>query len=88
MLTPVFSKRFQKDYGLMKRRGKEVDKLQHVINLLIYRFPLESRHHDHSLAGDWKGYRDCHIEPDWILIYRISGSDLILERTGTHADLF
>ena len=72
----------------MKRRGKDICKLQNVINLLIYRFPLKSRHRDHPLAGKWSGYRDCHIEPDWILIYRITGSDLILERMGTHADLF
>lgn len=88
MLTPLFSNRFQKDYALLKRRGKNLEKLQNVIKLLADCLPLEPRHRDHPLVGEWNGYRDCHIEPDWILIYRTTDTDLILERTGTHSDLF
>ncbi|MCX6866137.1 MAG: type II toxin-antitoxin system YafQ family toxin [Verrucomicrobia bacterium] len=50
--------------------------------------PLESRHHDHPLSGKWTRSRDCHVEPDWVLIYRIDGDSLYLERTGSHSDLF
>ena len=56
--------------------------------LLIERKPLSSLYRDHALKGNWNGYRDAHIEPDWLLIYRIKGDELHLARTGTHADLF
>lgn len=72
----------------MKRRGKNLNKLQSVVNILVHRLPLQAKHRDHPLSGEWDGYRDCHIEPDWILIYHSTASELILERTGTHADLF
>jgi mRNA interferase YafQ len=62
--------------------------LRDVLTLLIDAEPLPPRLKDHPLTGDWRGYRDCHIEPDWLLLYEIDGNDLILARTGTHADLF
>ncbi len=65
-----------------------MSKLRDVLSLLIAAEPLPPRLKDHPLTGDWGGYRDCHIEPDWLLLYKIDGNDLILARTGTHADLF
>jgi mRNA interferase YafQ len=63
-------------------------KLRAVIVLLVEGTALPSRYQDHPLAGEWKSFRDCHIEPDWLLIYKIDGDDLRLVRTGTHSDLF
>ena len=63
-------------------------KLREVILLLIEGSPLLPRYNDHALRGDWKHYRDCHLEPDWLPIYKIDGDDLYLVRTGTHSDLF
>lgn len=63
-------------------------KLRHALDLLIEHKPLPERLHDHSLQGDWKGWRDLHIEPDWILIYKADVTTVRFERTGTHVDLF
>jgi mRNA interferase YafQ len=65
-----------------------MSKLREMLSLLIAAEPLPPSLNDHPLTGDWSGYRDCHIEPDWLLLYKIDGDDLILARTGTHADLF
>lgn len=62
-------------------------KLRVVIETLVVRRPLDARHRDHALAGPWVGYRDCHVEPDWVLIYQATDDELRLARTGTHADL-
>jgi len=72
----------------MKKRGKRPDELKKVVGKLANREKLEKKYNDHELAGNWKGHRDCHIQPDWILIYRIETDALFLERTGTHSDLF
>ena len=71
-----------------ERRGKNVSKLRQLILLLVEGQPLDPRYKDHPLGGEWKHFRECHIEPDWLLIYKIDGDDLYLVRTGTHADLF
>jgi mRNA interferase YafQ len=71
-----------------EKRGKDMDKLKAVLSLLIEMKPLPATYDDHPLKGDWKGSRDLHIEPDWLLLYRIEGSELQLARTGTHSDLF
>jgi mRNA interferase YafQ len=63
-------------------------KLRAVILLLLDDKPLEPRHRDHPLKGDWVGYRDLHVEPDWVLLYRVTEAELMLARTGTHSDLF
>ncbi len=63
-------------------------KLAAIIDQLAGLEPLEIKHRDHALSGTWEGFRDCHVEPDWILIYRIKDEILYLERTGTHSDLF
>ncbi|MBS1859661.1 MAG: type II toxin-antitoxin system YafQ family toxin [Acidobacteria bacterium] len=63
-------------------------KLREIILLLVEGKPLQARHKDHPLSGEWNHSRDCHIEPDWLLIYRVHRDDLYLVRTGTHSDLF
>jgi mRNA interferase YafQ len=73
---------------LAQRPGKDLSKLRELILLLAEGQPLPPRYKDHPLSGDWKHYRDCHIESDWLLIYKIEGDDLYLVRTGTHSDLF
>ena len=79
---------FKKDIKRQVRQGKDQKKLVAVVNILLDGGALPTKHLDHALKGYWKGRRDCHIEPDWILIYRISDDELRLERTGTHSDLF
>ena len=71
MLTPQETTRFRRDLRRMKRRGKDLEKLKSVVRLLVEEQPLPERHRDHLLVGSWSGYRDCHIEPDWLLIYKI-----------------
>ncbi|MGN0005629.1 MAG: type II toxin-antitoxin system YafQ family toxin [Candidatus Gastranaerophilaceae bacterium] len=84
------SSRFKKDYKLAKKRGYDLSLLKKVIDILASGESLPEQYLDHSLTGDYKGYRECHILPDWLLIYRIHESTLILglTRTGTHSDLF
>ncbi|MDX2083101.1 MAG: type II toxin-antitoxin system YafQ family toxin [Rickettsiales bacterium] len=84
----IFSNRFKKEYGLMIKRGKDIKKLKKVIEMLENFEILPLRLKDHNLVGDYSASRELHIEPDWLLIYQISKNELILERTGTHADLF
>lgn len=79
---------FKKDIRRMRQRGKDLEKVKSAIELLLAGKPLPSRYRDHPLGGDWIGHRDCHIEPDWLLIYRILDGEIRLERTGTHSDLF
>lgn len=63
-------------------------KLKNVMLKLASEEILDPKYHDHPLKGDWAGYRECHVEPNWLLIYKIEGSDIIFERTGSHSDLF
>jgi mRNA interferase YafQ len=79
---------FKKDFKRIKKRGKDLNKLKEVVSAIANSEALQERHRDHALSGNWLGSRDCHIEPDWILIYRIDGEFLFLERTGSHSDLF
>ena len=88
MRSPVKGGQFRRDVKLAQKRGKEMARLREVIQWLIEGRPLPTRCKDHPLGGDWKHFRDCHIEPDWLLIYKIDGDDLYLARTGTHSDLF
>jgi mRNA interferase YafQ len=84
----IRTSQFKRDVKLAERRGKDMAKLRELILLLVEQKPLPPRYTDHALGGDWKHHRDCHIEPDWLLLYKIDGNDLYLVRTGTHADLF
>ena len=79
---------FKKDYKRMEKRGGDVKRLRAVIEKLVNEEELEARYKDHPLQGEYAGARDCHINPDWILIYAIVGDELRLIRTGTHPDLF
>jgi mRNA interferase YafQ len=88
MLIPVYTTRFEKDLKRMQKRGCEISKIKAAIILLINEKPLDARMKDHLLRGNFKDRRECHLEPDWLLIYRLDGSRIIFERTGTHADLF
>lgn len=72
----------------MLRRGKDVEKFKAVTRLLLAREPLPPRLQDHPLKGGFIGWRDCHLEPDWILIYRSDDTQVVFARTGTHSDLF
>jgi mRNA interferase YafQ len=84
----VQTTQFKKDINKQKKRGRDVQKLKDVIEILIRSEPLPPKHRDHALTGNWNGWRDCHLGPDWLLIYKISGDELLLGRTGTHSDLF
>ena len=88
MLTPVRSAQFKRDVTKAQKRGRELSKLRAVLASLIRQEPLTARYLDHPLRGIWKGYREAHIEPDWLLVYRVTGNELRLVRTGSHADLF
>jgi mRNA interferase YafQ len=88
VLTVVPTHRFLKETKLAQRRGKDLQKLEAVIVLLANGSELPQRLRDHALSGDWSHHRECHVEPDWLLIYSVAGEELRLVRTGTHADLF
>ena len=87
-LTIRQSSRFKRDVKRLQRQKAVLLELQTVIEILVDQQTLEEKHRDHFLIGDWKGYRECHIQPDWLLIYRVEGDELQLVRTGSHADLF
>jgi len=87
-LNLVYTSRFKKDFKRMMSRNKDENKLWDIVDMLIKGEPLPIKCKDHPLGGNWANRRDCHIEPDWLLIYCVRGRDLILERTGTHSDLF
>lgn len=88
MLNLDLHNRFHRELALAKKRGKNLDKLWGIIEQLQASQPLAARHRDHKLSGNWQGYRECHIEPDWLLIYKLSDDALILVAIGTHSDLF
>ena len=90
MLTLNVTNQFKKDLKLAKKRGLKISKLEYVLELLINELPLDMKYHDHALIGNYIGFRECHIEPDWLLIYAIDKGKLILTatRTGSHSDLF
>jgi mRNA interferase YafQ len=79
---------FKRNFKLVKKRGCDLGKLKQIISKLQKNESLLSKNRDHQLTGGWKGYRECHITPDWLLIYRIKDEVLELVRTGSHTDLF
>lgn len=85
-----YTTQFKKDYKLAKRRGKKMELLDKVIECLANGEELPEKYYDHSLSGNWTGHRECHIQPDWLLIYYIENDILVmtLSRTGSHSDLF
>lgn len=90
MLDLIFTTKFKKDYKRMRKRGKDKKKLEDTLDILMKGIPLSKDYHDHELQGRYIGFRECHIEPDWLLIYAINQEKLILvaSRTGSHSDLF
>ena len=88
MRRPDYSGQFKRDVKQSEKRGKDLGKLKKLLGLLIEGDPLPAIYLDHPLKGDWRGFRDAHIEPDWLLIYKISGEVVRFERTGRHTDLF
>ena len=81
---------FDREYKKIKKRGYDISKLEHVVEHLLHGETLPEKYQDHALTGNWKGYRECHVQADWLLIYQIVEERLILSlvRTGTHSDLF
>lgn len=88
MLKLIYTKSFEKDIKIAIKRGKDLAKLKKVIELLVNQNPLPTKYKDHKLIGNFVDRRECHIEPDWLLIYKINEDSIIFERTGTHSDLF
>ncbi|MBF1019380.1 MAG: type II toxin-antitoxin system YafQ family toxin [Lachnospiraceae bacterium] len=90
MLDIVPSNQFKKDLKLAKKRGFKIDNLRDVVNALASEEKLDDKYRDHALTGDYRGFRECHIESDWLLVYRVDQDELelFLFRTGTHSDLF
>lgn len=90
MLTIKYQAVFKKDYKRVKKRGCDIKLLETVIEKLASEEPLEEKYKDHALSNNWKGFRECHITPDWLLVYQIKENELILTltRTGSHADIF
>ena len=87
---PVYSSKIKKQLKVTKKRGYDMQLFKDIVTKLANDEKLDARHNDHSLHGDWEGFRECHILFDWLLIYKIDGNHLILylELTGTHSDLF
>lgn len=90
MLKIMFTNRMKRDVKRMKKRGKDIEKLTAVLDALARQQPLPERNRDHALSGSLADFRECHIEPDWLLMYQVFEDVLILSATatGTHADLF
>jgi len=85
---PVFTTQFKKDYKLSKKRGKDISKIKAVMFELTNEKPLPSINKDHALSDNYKNCRECHIEPDWLLIYEVLETEIHFLRTGSHSDLF
>ena len=88
MLKTKYATKFKKDVKRLKKRKKDMSKLKAAIETLERQEPLASRYKPHLLTGDYLGYSECHLEPDWVLIYRVNGNVLELTRTGRHQDVF
>jgi mRNA interferase YafQ len=88
MRQPAYSGQFKRDVKQAQKRGKDMEKLKTLLSLLIEGGALPATYLDHPLKGDWHGFRDAHIEPDWLLIYKIADDSIRFERTGRHSDLF
>ena len=81
---------FKKDFKLAKRRNRNMNLLKEIVDKLANGEPLDEKYRDHALTGNWIGHRECHIQPDWLLVYRVEDDVLVLtlSRTGSHSDLF
>jgi mRNA interferase YafQ len=88
MLNAVRPVKFRHDFNRIQKSGKDMSKLVDLMDILLEEKPLPKRYKDHPLKGELKGCRGVHVEPDWVLIYAVKGSDMIFYRTGSHAELF
>jgi len=88
MRKPDYSSQFKRDVKQAQKRRKDMKKLKDLLGLLIDGKPLPASYRDHPLKGGWHGFRDAHIEPDWLLIYKVEVNVVRFERTGRHSDLF
>ena len=88
MLDVRYSTKFKRDFKVCAKRGYNLKRLQNVIDILRVPDSLPPKNRDHNLTGNYAGYRECHVEPDWLLIYQQTETELLLYRTGTNSDLF
>lgn len=88
MPIPIYTRQFERDLKRVKKRRKKIEKLKIILHSLINGEELDSIHREHKLIGNWFGRHECHIESDWLLIYKIEDDYITFERTGSHADLF
>ena len=90
MLTIKYHTMFKKDFKKIKKRGYDISRLEKIVQLLANEVPLPEQFKDHNLSGNYNGFRECHIAPDWLLIYQVNNNELVLvlSRTGSHSDLF
>lgn len=88
MRTPVYTRQFERDVKKARKRGKNLDKFKIIARALIEGKKPDPLHRDHQLIGDYTGRRECHIEADWLLIYKVEKDKILFERMGSHADLF
>ena len=86
----IWTSKFKHDYKLAMKRNLDIELIDDAIRILASGLPLPESYNDHVLTGNWKGYRECHVQPDWLLVYCIENNDLVLvlTRTGTHSDIF
>lgn len=90
MLTIKYHTMFKKDFKRIKKRGYDISRLEKIVELLANEVPLPEQFKDHNLSGNYNGFRECHVAPDWLLIYQVNNNELVLvlSRTGSHSDLF
>jgi mRNA interferase YafQ len=88
MYTPVYTNQFSKDVKKAQKRGKNLNKFKVIAETLLSGLPLDDIYRDHKLVGNYVGRKECHIEPDWLLIYKTEETKMVFERMGTHSDLF
>ncbi len=88
MLQPSYTRQFEKDLKRLQKRGKPIAKIKKIIGHLINKIQLDQKYGDHKLVVNYHDRRECHIEPNWLLIYKKTKQEIIFERTGTHSDLF
>ena len=90
MLTIKYHTLFKKDFKRIKKRGYDISRLEKIVELLANEVPLPEQFKDHNLSGNYNDFRECHIAPDWLLIYQVNNNELVLvlSRTGSHSDLF
>ena len=88
MLKPSYSKQFEGDLKRMIKQGRKREKIKVIMRKLVNEDQLEPRHRNYKLVGKYKDKRECHVEPDWLLIYKTTSQEIVFERTGSHSDLF